>query len=64
VFGTEGEKTVIPEYKIGLRWEPNQSTVWAVTYGQEFQGDGSNDAKFEVGLMLFTPPFLCFRGCK
>jgi len=64
VFGTEGESAVTPEYKIGLRWEPNQSTVWALTYGQEFKGDGTNDAKFEIGLMLFTPPFLCIRGCK
>ena len=64
VFGTEGQTTAIPEYKIGLRWEPNRSSVWAVTYGREFNGDGTNDAKLEVGLMLFTPPFFCIRGCR
>jgi hypothetical protein len=63
VFGTEGQTTAIPEYKVGLRWEPNQYQVWAVTYGAEFNGDGTNDAKFEVGLMLFTRPFFCIRGC-
>jgi len=64
VFGSEGQATAIPEYKLGLRWEPNPSVVWAVTYGREFAGDGSNNAKFEAGLMLFTPPIWCFRGCK
>jgi hypothetical protein len=64
VFGTEGQTTAIPEYKAGLRWEPNPFQVWAFTYGKEFNGDGTNDAKFEVGLMLFTKPFFCIRGCN
>ena len=62
VFGTEGGVKAIPEYKIGWRWEPSQYAVLAITYGQEFAG--KNGAGFEVGLMLFTPPFLCFKGCK
>jgi hypothetical protein len=36
--------------------------VIAVTYGGEFTGD--DDARLEVGVMLFSPPFLCFRKCK
>ena len=56
VFGAEGTVRAIPEYKIGLRWEPNQNVVLAATYGAEF--DGPNGAGFEIGVMLFTPPFL------
>ncbi len=56
VFGSEGEVRAKPEYKIGARWEPNQNVVLALTYGDEFEGD--DGAGFEVGLMLFTPPFL------
>jgi hypothetical protein len=62
VFGTAGEAEAIPEYKIGLRWEPSQYAVFAVTYGQEFAGN--NGAGFEVGIMLFSPPFVCFNGCN
>jgi hypothetical protein len=56
VFGSEGEVRTIPEYKVGLRWEPNQHVVLALTYGAEF--DGPNGAGFEIGAMLFSPPFL------
>jgi hypothetical protein len=62
VFGTEGGVTAIPEYKIGVRWEPSQYAVFAITYGQEFNGTGG--AGFEFGIMLFSPPFLCFKGCN
>jgi hypothetical protein len=55
VFGSEGEVRAIPEYKVGVRWEPSQYAVFAVTYGAEF--DGPNGAGFEIGVMLFTPPF-------
>ena len=61
VFGAEGGVTSIPEYKVGPRWEPNQHVVLALTYGQEF--NGSNGAGWEVGAMLFSPPFLCLGGC-
>src|SRR5215218_1137096 len=53
VFGTTGEAEAIPEYKIGLRWEPSQYAVFALSYGQEFKG--SNGAGFEVSIMLFSP---------
>lgn len=56
VFGAEGGSPAIPEYRIGLRWEPSQYVVLALTYGDEF--NGSNGAGIEFGAMLFTPPFL------
>lgn len=61
VFGGAGAVVTKPEYKVGLRWEPDQHAVFAVTYGQEFSG--TQGAGFEVGLMLFTPPFFCISGC-
>jgi len=61
VFGTGGEVVAIPEYKVGLRWEPSQYGVFALTYGHEFAG--SLGAGFEFGVMLFTPPFACLGGC-
>lgn len=61
IFGAEGQLHSIPEYKSGLRWEPNQYQTYAVTYGQEVRGDLG--ARFEVGMMLFTPPFFCITGC-
>ncbi len=63
VFGAVGQTGAIPEYKAGVRWEPNQYATFAITYGQEFQG-GTDGAKFEIGMMLFTPPFFCARGCS
>ena len=62
VIGAEGQGTAPPEWRAGWRWEPNASTVFAATWDEEFGGD--NGAKFEVGLMLFTPPFFCIRGCR
>jgi hypothetical protein len=46
----------------GLRLEPNQYTTFAGTYGPEFEG--SQGAGFELGMMLFTPPFFCISGCS
>jgi hypothetical protein len=62
VFGSAGKTGSIPEFKAGFRWEPSQYAVFAVTYGQEF-GD-NNGAGFELGIMLFTPPFACLGGCR
>nr|WP_214460498.1 hypothetical protein [Flavihumibacter fluvii] len=61
VFGMTGPAGSPTEYKGGLRWEPSQYAVFALTYGQEFKGN--NGAGFELGVMIFTPPFACFRGC-
>jgi hypothetical protein len=56
VYGAEGQAVAIPEYRIGYRWEPNANMVLALTYDHEFNGD--RGAGFEIGLMVFTPPFL------
>jgi hypothetical protein len=62
VFGTEGQVVAIPEYKIGIRWEPTQHLAIAATWGQEF--NGMEGAGFEIGMMVFTPQFACFGKCK
>lgn len=62
MFGTQGEVKAVPEFKTGLRWEPSQYAVFALTYGNDFNGD-DNGAGFEFGIMLFSPPFVCFGGC-
>jgi hypothetical protein len=41
----------VPEYKFGWRWEPSQYAVFALTYGNEI--NGNNGAGFEFGVMLF-----------
>jgi hypothetical protein len=61
VYGSEGQTRAIPEYRVGLRWEPNPYAVFALTYDDEF--NGSNGAGVEFGIMLFTPPFACLGGC-
>lgn len=61
LFGAEGGAASLPEYKLGMRWEPTPYAVFAVTYGNEFRGN--NGAGFELGVMLFTPPFACLGGC-
>lgn len=55
VFGSEGETGTIPEYKFGPRYDLSQYATFALTYGQEF--NGNKGAGFELGVMLFTPPF-------
>jgi hypothetical protein len=55
VYGAEGGTRAIPEYRVGLRWEPSLHAVFAVTFDDEFHG--TNGAGFEVGVMLFSPPF-------
>jgi len=61
VFGGVGDVTTPAEFKAGLRWEPNLSTTFAFTYGQEFES--SLGAGLQAGMMLFTPPFFCIKGC-
>ena len=62
IFGSEGGTSSVPEYKMGVRWEPNQYSVFALTYGNEI--NGTHGAGFEIGVMLFTPPFACLGGCN
>jgi hypothetical protein len=62
VFGAHGEAEAIPEYKIGLRLDTGPHATYALTYGHEF--NGKHGAGIEFGIMLFTPQFACFKGCK
>jgi hypothetical protein len=62
IFGVASDADERPEYKAGLRWEPTPYATFALTYGDEFSG--SNGAGFEFGVMLFTPAFACFSGCR
>jgi len=62
IFGAEGQRIAKPEYKIGWRFEPTQFAVFAITYGNKF--NGTKGAGFEIGVMLFTPQFACFGPCK
>ena len=61
-FGATGEAYLDPEYNVGLRYEPNAHVNIALTYGAKF--NGSTGQGFQIGVMLFSPPFLCFSGCK
>jgi hypothetical protein len=55
IVGAEGQGTSPPEYRVGLRLEPNPYAVFALTYDQEFTT--SSGAGWELGMMLFSPPF-------
>ena len=55
-YGTEGKAYSKPEYKVGLRWEPNSYIVPAISYGGSF--DGSLGAGLEIGVIIFSPQFL------
>ncbi|SIN73216.1 hypothetical protein [Algoriphagus halophilus] len=56
VYGTEGSANSPAEYKVGLRWEPNDFIVPAITYSSQFQG--KYGAGIEIGVMIFSPQFL------
>jgi len=56
IYGTAGEQYSKPEYKIGIRWEPNDTVIPAITYGSAM--DGTRAAGFEIGVMIFSPQFL------
>jgi len=55
-YGTEGQAYSKPEYKIGLRWEPNDFIIPAITYGSQLPG--GYGAGFEIGVVIFSPQFL------
>jgi len=61
-FGAVGQAVVSPDYKAGLRWEPDVYTNIGLTYGGRF--DGKQGAGVEIGIMLFSPPFFCIGTCK
>lgn len=60
VFGTAGEAEADPAYRVGVRWEGKKWVV-AATYSDAFDGDGG--AGFELGVLYFTEPRLCWGGC-
>ena len=55
-YGTAGELYSEPEYKVGIRWEPNDTIVPAITYGSAI--NGTRAPGFEIGVVIFTPRFL------
>ena len=55
-YGTAGELYSEPEYKVGIRWEPNDTVIPAITYGSAI--DGLSGPGFEIGVVIFTPRFL------
>lgn len=61
VFGTEGDASSPSSYRFGLRYERKKWLISA-TFSDAF--DGSTGAGFELGLMYFTEPRFCFRGCR
>ena len=62
VYGAEGAAKLTPEYRAGLRWEPTTWANIAFTYGGTF--NGMQGSGFEIGVMLFSPPFACFGPCR
>jgi hypothetical protein len=61
IYGSAGDLNIDTEFRIGLRWEPDQYTNIAITYDEEFGGNYGGG--FEIGLMIFSPPFFCIGGC-
>lgn len=56
IYGTQGQASSPAEYKVGLRWEPNDFIVPAISYSSQLQG--GYGAGFEIGVVIFTPQFL------
>lgn len=44
-----------------VRWEPSNTFVGALTWSHGFKGALASGV--EIGIMVFTPRFLCFKGC-
>jgi len=61
VYGAEGGAYTPIQYRIGVRREPSEYFVGAVTWSQAFDGEPSGG--FEVGILAFSPRFACFGGC-
>jgi hypothetical protein len=62
VFGSAGQAVVSPDYRVGIRWEPDVHTNIALTYAGKFDGDQGSG--IELGIMLFSPPFFCIGTCR
>ena len=50
VFGSAGQAVVSPDYRAGIRWEPDVRTNIALTYAGKFDGD--QGAGIEFGMVL------------
>ena len=62
IYGSKGQTEAKPQYRVGLRWEPNPYAVLALSYDdQTGSGDGGG---VEFGVMLFSPPFAKLGGGK
>ena len=62
VFGAAGGAYATPQYRVGVRWEPSKTFVAAVSWAAGL--DGSTGGGAEIGFLLFSPRFACFKGCK
>lgn len=56
IYGAEGQASTPSEYKVGLRWEPNDYIVPALSYSSSL--DGGYGAGIEIGIIIFTPQYL------
>jgi len=61
VYGTAGGAYAEPQYRVGIRWEPSSTFVGAATWSHGFEGAKSGGV--EIGVLIFSPRFLCFGGC-
>ena len=62
VYGTAGDAFVEGQYRVGIRWEPSESVgAVALTWSQGL--DGSVSQGLEIGVVIYSPRFLCFGGC-
>jgi len=62
VFGSKGLNSS-SKYRAGLRWEPDERINIAFTYNDDFEGHKLG-AGWEIGMMLFSPPFFRIGGSK
>lgn len=56
VYGSSGGGSAHTEYRVGLRYEPNNYFIPALTYGNTT--DGSRGPGVEIGVLIISPPFL------
>jgi len=61
IYGTAGGAYAEPQYRVGIRWEPSSTFVGAATWSHGFEGAKSGGV--EIGVLIFSPRFLCFGGC-
>lgn len=62
VYGTAGGAYVNPQYRVGIRWE-HMPKIGGLTASWSKAFNGSPSGGFELGILLYTPKFACFKGC-